>query len=437
LSVLAIQKSIFLIKLYYSLVGLKQMFRFLLLIVFLQVFNVHANESENKDIEIFYSIKRKNSRSTIITELTEYYQTLHEAPSVINQRLLKAISLLDNSCDRLKIKIVRLDFLISHNNWRSAAFSLNDLESHLKEYSCSKSDVRAAHRVIANAYLQLRNVTKARKHYLLILSYLNSEEKPEIKKATLINLGITYQIENKLDSALFFYNEAMKLDEKGVGNNRVNLFINIANLYLDMKEYDKSLFYLRKATHLNLSDFEKAFVHFYIGNNLELKGDYSGMLKNYNQSSFFAKNGNNKEVLFYVYEKLITYYSEKKQFQQAFHYKEQFDSLNAELNVINMNNLVDSLNFDNDLKIQKSKNKYIKQLLSHEAKEKKVLLVAIILSILLFSSIIFFLYKQNKRYKLLVVRQLEVLPDISHYHSNELEGQNAEVESVDHNDDLK
>jgi YesN/AraC family two-component response regulator len=411
--------------------------KLMLLLVLNQSGYLLAQNEVNSDVKLFYSTKQNVSKEEFYNTLTTHYQLLESSSVKINSRLERATSLLKNDCDKLDLKIVRLNFLVYSGDSKPIAFLITEIKNQIDsdKYSCGIYKKTKAYRAIANAYYMLGDQAMARRYYFAALRKLKNE-KSSIK-SVLINIGITHHSEKNLDSALYYYKKAMKLEKEGVALYHINLLTNLAILYMDKKEYDKSLSCLYKADTNKINDISKAYIYLNIGKaNIEI-GDSEKALYYYSKALHFSKKTKNIEVQRYITQELVDYYAKTEQYQKAFYYNHQLDSLNAQKNIVNTRKLIDSLQFEHDLKIQKAEKGKLNQRLLYQTRQKNILAVAITLTVMFLGSIIYFLRKQNAKNKILVLSQLDAIPKYSNYHSTDLDEQVSEIELVTINDENK
>lgn len=181
------------------------------------------------------------------------------------------------------------------------------------------------HRVNGNIYENINSYNVALDNYYkqLKYSYKFSEEesKDNIDKFQRIwaydNLISVYSTQLKTDSIWKYINqksiELNKLDDKNLDREYGYLYSDYASLYLKLKRYDESLYYINKAEERFLKNNNDPYVY----SVYKIKGDYYFGLQNYklaidnyktaiNYSNQVNANGDSDRVV--LYKKLSTIY---------------------------------------------------------------------------------------------------------------------------------
>jgi tetratricopeptide (TPR) repeat protein len=105
---------------------------------------------------------------------------------------------------------------------------------------------------LGNAYYSLSEFEKALKNYNAVLKLAekihDKEEVLRIKASGLGNIGLVYFRKNKLDTALKYHKDALKIDrEIGYKQGEANQLGNIGLVYARKGKLDTALKYLEKA----------------------------------------------------------------------------------------------------------------------------------------------------------------------------------------------
>ncbi|MCX8056590.1 MAG: tetratricopeptide repeat protein [Ignavibacteria bacterium] len=100
-------------------------------------------------------------------------------------------------------------------------------------------------RGLANVYHRLKFYDKAEEHFR------KSYELNPNSVETLVNFGINFSKQGKLDSAEFYFLRALKINP----NNSI-IYNNLGNLYLQKNDLTQAEYYLKKAIELNTNYFE-------------------------------------------------------------------------------------------------------------------------------------------------------------------------------------
>lgn len=182
------------------------------------------------------------------------------------------------------------------NNLLSEAFS--SYKTAL-QYGKDANDLEKIH----HSLFQLSTIAIQQVDYASVLEY--SLEGYEISKQIgnvgyqidhLINLGIIYDNQNKLDKAYYYYNKALILCDTITDKRRLAVIMNnLGYVGMKKKDYDNSLFYLKKGLRLSeeMNDIRvQAFNTHDIGNVYELLGDHQLAILYYDRAIQLFKEVN-------------------------------------------------------------------------------------------------------------------------------------------------
>ncbi|MCB0400814.1 MAG: AraC family transcriptional regulator [Flavobacteriales bacterium] len=229
---------------------------------------------------------------------------------------------------------------------------------------------------------------EAQENYkLAIRSFLSTADSSGLK-GNYINLGNTYLDLNKSDSALYFYHEAQKLEQKGVITFSETLKSNIAQAYLRSGQLDSAKFYYR---HL-VTVFRQEQNSYKLVNAL------------LNLGIAFEKNLESDSATFYLSEALhlseeynlpwamkkallhlaLTYQS-KQHFERALNYYFKYDSLLAIQHAANLEQKIGELELEHQEQSHRSEQELMQEKLENQKRKARFLFItsALILLILL------------------------------------------------------
>lgn len=138
---------------------------------------------------------------------------------------------------------------------------------------------------IGNVYFSFKDINMAKKYYKIASEYYGGEE---LKASILNNLGAAAYHENKLDSALNLFMEAIKIRVKINDVALYDQFLNIGLINESLGRYDTSLVYYRKAlmNAYRLNKVEK------IAKSLSSIGQLYSNISKYDSSEYYLVKSN-------------------------------------------------------------------------------------------------------------------------------------------------
>lgn len=154
---------------------------------------------------------------------------------------------------------------------------------------------------IANGYLSLGNYPKALEFYLKKLKIEESAKKPYNLASVTMNIGIVYVYREEYDKALYYLKKADSIITK---NNFIdlqfNIKLNLGDIYNRKNNTDSSFFYFSKSL-----DYAKKLRNGdQIGNALtgiaqvySKAGDFKNALPTFKEAMVYLKNAHNEEFL--------------------------------------------------------------------------------------------------------------------------------------------
>lgn len=147
-------------------------------------------------------------------------------------------------------------------------------------------------------------------------------------------IGIVFYVKGKNLDALDYFQQAMK-EGRPLNNNKLNgrIYNNIANLYGDLKQYDKALDYYRKliasSEQANLSHDETVAL-FNMGTVYTEQNNYEEALNHFEKSLALATKDSNMKMLPFILSNIGIVYNEKRDYSNAFmFFKRAIDCANA------------------------------------------------------------------------------------------------------------
>ncbi|MCP9767174.1 hypothetical protein EGI22_04580 [Lacihabitans sp. LS3-19] len=296
----------------------------------------------------------------------------------------------------------------------------------LSKLNLGLSDQMSAASDLVYIYVNSNQLEKAK---VLILSYINHPQKQELNEKKLStfynNLGVIYRSESKLDSAIYFYKEALKIksklkDEKGMANLRINL----SALYITEKKYVEA----EKLTDLNFAYLKTKTNKSDLWYNLINKAGALEGQKKIKESIIFleeaaelAKKLESKSFQQQTIEQLSSLYANLKQHDKAFALLLESNKLKAEILNNETNNKIAELQ-ENHNAIERERQNQLLNAQLEASKNRQLFYISGILSLLVLAFIVSFaLYKNKKKNKLI---------ESQNYRLNELNAKKNHLMSV-------
>lgn len=130
-----------------------------------------------------------------------------------------------------------------------------EISLNLKELAENKeikNKIYSIYNLLALSYQTLMEYPLAKKYYKYSLEQALQDNNQAYAGVVLANIGKLYYEQNQLDSALFYFDRGVKIEEKyELFANAGNSYNSIANIYFKKEILDSAYFYLLKAVELN------------------------------------------------------------------------------------------------------------------------------------------------------------------------------------------
>lgn len=128
------------------------------------------------------------------------------------------------------------------------------------DYTRNITEVVITQMRIASVYIEIKQPDKAIERLRESLLLTKQDDERDFSALIYNNLGRAFEMDERFDSALYYYNKSYELyKEKGLQTKVPVSLINIGNIYLEYEEYDKAMRYYREAySHPNMRNHTKA-----------------------------------------------------------------------------------------------------------------------------------------------------------------------------------
>ena len=200
-----------------------------------------------------------------------------------SKKLFKSIDSVDKVA-KINIEIVSLLLAINRNKV--------DYKKFLKEYN-DYAEQKKDPKILTEFYIQsgksfYDTIPKTALDYFKKAEKENLKTNDEITQVRILqNIGATFSHDriNKIDSALYSYQKALKILSKNQKNSNqqkitgffFNIYTNTGLAYSKKKDFEKALYYFNKADSIPLKDYlnkNKEILYGYLSDLYKEKGDY-------------------------------------------------------------------------------------------------------------------------------------------------------------------
>ena len=234
----------------------------------------------------------------------------------------------------------------------------------------------------------------ARSHYISGFELYSIIKDSAGIKGNLINIGSTYFLEEKFDSAEIYFEKAQVFENLGITKFHENLANNLATVYQNTNRYDKAiksyLKLIKEGNQTNSTHFFNLGVVYYKNEQYVKSIEMLEMATTieYDKSNIFLSS---------VYSALSKSLIQIGQPKKAYIALNHADSLKVVENKESANRLLDELKLKHQEKIFERENIINQERIKHEEKENLLLLfILALVSIVLIVIIILFILKSKK-----------------------------------------
>lgn len=176
----------------------------------------------------------------------------------------------------------------------------------------------------------------------LVRAFQLMDEDPISKAITAANIGEIYQQNLMYDSAIAYFNSSLDVGRETIDAPfRLN---HLAEVYADLKDYDKALEYHEEAIKISEglnAKFELAQSFMSLAKTYSKQNKIASAIENYKKAQQLAEEVDAKNELREIYQALSGIYAKNGDFKQAYSYETLFTAVKDSL-----------YNTDNDKKIQ-------------------------------------------------------------------------------------
>lgn len=238
------------------------------------------------------------------------------------------------------------------------------------------------------------------------------EDNDEVLAKLYDNYAVLKEMENKLDSALYYSNEALKIKYKLNDNFGIPFSLNkIAGIYANQKKFKEAFEYL------NLSDTYRYKINwtFGIAENLALRADFHSQKNRIDSAIYYyqktlklADSIGYNYLISYSLENLSNLYSKIGDFRNAFEYFKKYTQYKDSLDNLEKSTRIAQLEIAFETE---QKDKIIAQN-ALEIQRRNLMLAIALISIVLIVVFSIFVYKNQKQKREIAIREIELQNEI-------------------------
>lgn len=268
---------------------------------------------------------------------------------------------------------------------------------------------------LADAYgefgyqLKRRDMQKANQYMIKAIDLgLKIENNETLLSKLFDNYAVLKEMENKLDSALYYATKALEIKFKNNDTIGIPFSLNkIAGIYALKKDFNQAFRYL------SISDFyrKKEQGFFGIAENLSLRADFfkaqnkiDSALYYYIQTNELAKSLNYNYLIAYSLQNISDLYANMNDFKNAFKFYKEYILFRDSLDNLEKNSRIAQLEIAYETE---QKDKLIAQS-ELEIQQRNLWLIISIISLILIIVISVFLYNYQRQKRELAIRDIEL-----------------------------
>lgn len=209
---------------------------------------------------------------------------------------------------------------------------------------------------VGSMFIKLKKINEASRYLSRAYRLLNNESK--ISGFSALNLGTCFKIAGNLDSAIYYYNTALRIYTKlGLQSNIGKAYSNLGGIYEAKKDYPKSLQYMLKSLDISkksTNDYEIAIRSRNVAN-VYLELNQLNNAKAYILAAKgIADTMKSTELSMEVYNTLSRYYEKNGDFNLALQTFKTYKKLNDSLFTENSQKTINEINtkYETEKKVQ-------------------------------------------------------------------------------------
>lgn len=437
----------------FNFIGMKTILKFIIVFIFFNVSKVVYTQ-----VEIEQKLKNIDNDYKLLEKAQGYLKDENEDKKqafLISHEVLQKTKILNN-------KILAYEILASYHYYKYASdsaifYGKKGFElTKLRRDSIGLKRLNSFCLYLSHASRDRGLIEDSKKWALKGIETAKLSSDNDIKNRLLSNLAITYRLTGNTKKAL----EILESILHDTGKDDPELFSSIAICYLDLKNFEKALFYQKKALnyyykyttnknrsiavtlmnigaiYLDVYKDDEALVYFEkslkiarqynyplielnnminIGEVLKEKKEYNKAIDNYKNILSLAKQKGYFKQQSFVYQSLKQIALERKNFKEALKYTEQNNRLNDSVNKLQKDKEIsklevryETLKKENEISIL-TKNQELRDLeIKKQQSQKVTILIAFIIILIPLIGLLILYYQKLKNQNLLNKNQKEL-----------------------------
>ncbi len=179
-------------------------------------------------------------------------------------------------------------------------------------------------------YGRLKDHRKSLKHYQLGLQSALAFQDSMLVINSLNNMGTLFSRQNKIDSSILLYKQALLFIRPGMTRHKAVIYSNLASQYVAKEDFHEALIYFQQSEEtFNHSSNKLGVQSLYLSwaKALMDQKKYGEALSMANKALEYAEEFSAAEDVMEAFEMMKNIYSKQRNYRKAFYYFERYDSL--------------------------------------------------------------------------------------------------------------
>jgi signal transduction histidine kinase len=268
-----------------------------------------------------------------MNHILDNYETLGDSTLILADAIEQAsrqLNYKNGLVDAVRVRGIYYDWKEDYN--KSLAQYLKGLQ--LAEQLELPGQESSLHLDIMGVYISTKQIDLAKQYALKAIAVATRAGKPKHLSACYTNLGIVYRKQEKYDSALWSYRQALRIKEELKDSNGIaNTNINLGSLLVYMGSYNEAIGYFDRSLLYHKAKSDSSSLWFDYSNKagalIKLK-QYAKASAYLDSSLVLAKILGSKSKEAQVYEIMAEMYREQGNYQLAFDYLKKHTTLESE-----------------------------------------------------------------------------------------------------------
>tara|TARA_R110000796_G_scaffold162592_1_gene279422 strand:+ start:62304 stop:63986 length:1683 start_codon:yes stop_codon:yes gene_type:complete len=299
----------------------------------------------------------------------------------------------------------------AESNYDSALIAFRQISDLAEERGDIEFQIRSA---IGSAavFFELRDTDLAREYYYKAIDLSQTIDNKRLENNAWYGIGGTHQLDENLDSALFYYNKAKILFEEEENTEMVSsLLANIASIYYSTGEYILAIEKSIESKKINLETKQYRFV----GADYRRLGLIYSKLGGYDSAKYFHEKAfelaDSMNYLSDAREALISLASlaeEESDFERAYNYRTEAESISRKIFIEGTNDQILDLREKYNTAALELENERQKNLALQQKRYKAIILIVAATLVLTALILLYVMNQRRKNIKALAEKNEEI-----------------------------